>query len=269
MKTSRLLFTSLFSLLIACAPFQDSPYSDQLFHPDRNLNIQAIDRIKNIESDGKVRIAVFADSHQNYEELNRIIFDINQTDNIDFVANLGDFTNSSYNFEYDQFLNHYLYLKYPAVSVIGNHDAIGAGPSLFKKAFGPLNQWFESTSTRFILFHSANLEYQKDFDVQWLYDAVNSSAKPVIIFTHVPLKDPERFFGDTATTLLNVINHPNTNMILNGHNHVYAFGTENNTVLLQCPRAERKIWLLLEIQGNQLTITQMPTGVVQSITLKN
>lgn len=257
------------SALVACAPFQDSPYSDELSRPERMINESSIARIGDIESDGVIRIGVFADSHQNYAQLDRIIFEMNQNSDLDFVANLGDFTNSAYNFEYDQFLTHFLYLIHPAVTVIGNHDALGAGPSLFKKVFGPLNSWFETTTVRFVLFHSANLEYEDEFDAQWLLNTVTESTKPVIIFTHVPLRDAERFKGDVASKFESVINHPNTNIVFNGHNHVYSYRDDNGTKLIQAPRAESRTWLLIEIQGNQLNVKQMPSGVSQSATLKN
>lgn len=82
-------------------------------------------------------------------DLDQAIFRINQTTALDFVVNLGDMTNSAYNFEYNQFLDSIHPLRYPLLSVLGNHDSIGAGPSLFRKIFGDSNFWFESTSRRY------------------------------------------------------------------------------------------------------------------------
>lgn len=263
-----ILRTLALVFIISCAPFQDSPFSDQLLRPERNLNLVNQDRLGDMDADGVLRIAVFADSHQNYEDLDRVINAINLQLDVDFVANLGDFTNTAYNIEYNQFLDSYVRIWSPAFTVIGNHDAIGAGPSLFKKAFGPGNFWFESNDKRFIFFHSANWEDPDDFHPEWLKEAVDSSAKKVIIFAHVSLRDPERFLGQVAQLFDSVIKDSKVQLALNGHNHVFRLGMDNGTVMLQSPRVSGVRWLLLEIQGNNLTIKRMNTGEVIFATLK-
>lgn len=260
-------FLSL-SFLVACAPFQDSPFSDQLLRSARNLNILHISRLSDMDADGVLRIAVFADSHQNYEDLDRVINAINLQSHVDFVVNLGDFTNTAYNIEYNQFLDSYLRIYRPSFTVIGNHDAIGAGPSLFKKAFGTSNFWFESDNKRFVFFHSANWEDPEGFDPSWLKSVVDSSTKKVIIFSHVSLRDPERFHGLDAQIFDSVINDSKVQMVLNGHNHVFLLRMDHDTVMLQSPRVEGVRWLLLDIQGNNLSIKRMDTGEVIFATLK-
>lgn len=258
-------FMILGFVFIACAPFQDSIFSDTLLRKERHLNQKMIDLLPDINSDGVVRIAVIADSHQNYKPLDEAIDQVNDTPGIDFVANLGDFTNSAYNLEYDQFLKSYTRLEKPHITTIGNHDAIGAGPGLFKKAFGPINFWFESNSHRFVFFSTANLEDPESFDPAWLLNVVNASAKPVIIFTHIALEDPERFSGSMSATFTQVIQK--AQLILNGHNHVYFSRTLLGTTLIQGPRVEVG-WMILEIQSTNLKVTQMPKGQEEWFTLK-
>ena len=255
-------------LTVGCAPFQDSPFSDQVLHSETDLNAKASRRLSGIETDGVIRFAIFTDSHQNYQALDRVITQINKTPAVDFVVNLGDFTNSGYNLEYDQFLISYLQIQRPAFNVIGNHDAIGAGTNLFKKIFGPLNSWFESASARFILFNSANLESPSDFSAEWLWNAVSSSTKPVFIFTHTPLIDPERFQGGVAATMSNVLQHANTKAVFNGHRHVKAFSHSGGTLLPQAARAETIKRLLIEITGNQFELREKNGGGTESRTLK-
>lgn len=266
---SYLSFIGLLSYILACAPFTDSPFSDQLLHPLRVLNQISLSQLGDIENDGKIRFAVFTDSHQNYQDLDKVIYEINQTPDLDFVANLGDFTNSGYNLEYDQFLDACEVLHYPLLSAIGNHDAIGAGVDLFKKAFGDPNFWFESSSHRFIFFNSANLEDPAGFDPMWLKSTVDESSKPVFIFSHVQFRDADRFSGDVANTLDTIIANNKTQLILNGHNHIYRLWTDNNTVMLQGARVEKNQWLLVEIIGLQIRVQRMETGEVSWLTLKN
>lgn len=253
---------------LSCAPFRDSPYSDELLRSERSLNTQQNSLLGDIEADGMIRIAVMTDTHQNYKDLDEVLHKINQTEDVDFVAHLGDLSNSSYNFEYDQFLDSWVTLKPPHFVTIGNHDAVGAGTSLFKKVFGPSNFYFESATKRFIFFNSANLEDPAGFSPEWLLEAVQSSTKSVIIFTHIPLQDEERFSGATAQTFEDIINDPKTLLVLNGHNHSYLLKDQGGTALLQAPRVQGAQWLLLEISGTQLNIIQH-SGDSTWVTLKN
>lgn len=264
----KILFLVL-NLVVACAPFQDSPFSDQLLRSERDLNNVSMSKLSNMDADGIIRIAVFSDSHQNYKDLDKVINEINLLANIDFVANLGDFTNTAYNIEYNQFMDSFVRILWPAFTVIGNHDAIGAGPQLFKKAFGPSNFWFESADKRFVFFHSADWEDPPGFQPGWLQSAVDTSTKSVIIFSHVSLRDQERFEGLEAQIFNSVITNSKVQMVLNGHNHVFQYHLDSGTVMLQSPRVEGVRWLLLEIQGDDLVIQNMNTGEAISTTLKH
>lgn len=250
-------------LLIGCVPLRDSPFSDSLMRDERDLNTKSMARLNEIESDGVVRIAVFSDTHENYRGLDEIVHEINATSGIDFIANLGDSTNSSYNMEYDQFLAANAGFNRPTLTVIGNHDALGAGPSLFRKAFGPANFAFESEHVRFVFWHSANIEDPEGFDPTWLIAQVETSNKPVIVFTHIPLDDPERFTGALGERLEVLLSSPKLFAVLNGHNHSYQFNKQSGTLLLQSPRVEHAQWLLFEIKVDGFHITRKDTGGAQ------
>lgn len=240
---------------IGCGKMRGSPFSDRLLQGERNLNQRSTELLSDVEADGMIRIAVIADSHQNYRDLEGAIGELKQVADTDFLVNLGDFTNSSYNMEYDQFLRSYQLIAVPAFTVPGNHDLIGAGPSLFKQAFGSVNFYFESTTYRFIFFNSANLESPEDFSPSWLLQTVQSSAKPVLIFTHVELRDEERFFGDVAATMNQVIADSRVKAVLNGHDHVYRENYDaSGTLLLQAPRVEGPQWLVFEIQAGNFRV---------------
>lgn len=262
-----MLYLSAFA--IACAPIQDSPFSDKLLAKSPRLNIKAMDKIGDVEGDGVIRIALLADPHQNYSALSSVINEINRTRNIDFVVNLGDIGNSGYNFEYDQYISTYVNLIYPGFTVIGNHDSLGAGPQLFRKAFSSPNFWFEAGNKRYVFFNSTNLEYPDDFNPQWLKHAVTSTAKAVVIFTHCSLLDPERFAtGEAAQVFNDVLNASNVVLVANGHLHAYGLNNVNGTILVQSDRVQGDNWLILEIQGTQLTIRNMTDKTTAVVTLK-
>lgn len=269
MRTYLILFTSLMTL--ACAPFISSPYSDQLLRPERNLNNRAIQSLGTLDESNGLRFLVFSDSHQNYKELDEVIYKMNQETDVDFKINLGDVTNTSYNFEYDEFLDAVKNLKGPTFYVLGNHDAVGAGYELFKKAFGSANYYFESNTYRFIVFNGNNWERPDLFKPEWLKQTVDSSTKDVIIFIHVPLTDQERFHGSVAATFDTILNDNKVKAVFNGHNHVYGSNQKYNTLLLQCGRVQGQNgvhWLQIDISGGQMCITRKDSGVQECKTLK-
>ncbi|WII73239.1 metallophosphoesterase [Bdellovibrio sp. 22V] len=264
-------YFSFFVFCSSCAPFVDSPFSDNLLRPERNLNQLSLGKIGDIEGDGIIRIAVFSDPHQNYKATDKMVFGMNKETGVDFVAGLGDFTNSAYNLEFDEFIEAIKPLRQITLNAVGNHDSIGAGPELYRKAFGPSNFYFESATYRYIFFNSNNLENPKEFDPQWLKDRVDETGKDIMIFSHVQLRDTDRYFNADAATLGYVIEHPRVKIIFNGHNHVYDLSKDHNTIMMQCGRVdgdEGSHWLLITVQGNQFCVTRKDTGAQTCETIK-
>ncbi|MES2801628.1 MAG: metallophosphoesterase [Bdellovibrionota bacterium] len=259
------LLATFFLIITTCAPFKDSPFSDKVLSAERDLNILAQKELQDVEGDGEIKIALFADSHGNHRDLDVVLYQINQTPDVDFVVNLGDFTDSAYNLEYDRFVDSQEVLLRPNFTVMGNHDALGAGPIIFKKIFGPSNFWFETASARFIFFHTSNLEDPEGFEPQWLLDAVASSVKNVFIFSHTSLDDIERFPQELFRP---VLQNPLVKMSINGHKHVYDLQNSGGTIVLRAPRVQRLQWLVIRIVGSNLEITRMPGGELISATLK-
>ncbi|WP_413289071.1 metallophosphoesterase family protein [Bdellovibrio sp. HCB337] len=250
----RKLLLSLVFLYLACAPFRGSPYSEVLITGERDLNTKKLPDLNAIETDAVVRIGVVTDSHQNYRDFRTVVEQLNGMSGIDFVVHLGDFTNSAYNFEYDQFIELWNRLLLPKFCVQGNHDAIGAGSTLYEKAFGDANTYFESGNYRFISFMTNNWEDPNDFSPQWLLDRVQETTKAVIIFSHVPLMDTERYSGNDRAILDQVLQQPNVILSLNGHNHTYIANKVGNVVIIQGARVEGENWLTVDITATTISV---------------
>lgn len=246
---------------IGCGKYRGSPFSSDILRGERDLNISSAANLGDPEADGIIRIGLIADSHQNYKDLEAAISELKRVADVDFLVNLGDFTNSSYNMEYDQYLRSHSLISVPAFVVPGNHDMLGAGPTIFKKVFGPSNFYFESNSYRYVLFNSANLETPEYFSPSWLWQTVQNSTKPVLIFTHISLDDTERYHDDVKDTFTQVMQDSRVKAIMNGHNHAYLLRYASGTLQLQVPRVEGPQWMVLEIQGTQYQISSR-TGVV-------
>jgi predicted phosphodiesterase len=239
---------------MACAPFRGSTYSELLISASRDMNSKTLPDLSAIETDGKVRIAVITDSHQNYRDLKTVIGELNEFPEIDFIVHLGDFTNSAYNFEYDLFLDLWDKIQRPKFCVQGNHDAIGAGRALYKKAFGPANTYFDSANYRFISFMTNNWEDPDDFNPQWLLERIQETNKAVVVFSHVPLTDSERYLGNDRAVLDQVLAQNNMILSLNGHNHVYSASKQGNVVLIQGSRVEDDNWLYVDITPAMISV---------------
>ncbi|AGH96702.1 metallophosphoesterase family protein [Pseudobdellovibrio exovorus] len=251
-----------FSLVgIGCGKYRGSPFSSDILRGERDLNLSAVASLGDPEADGIIRIAIIADPHQNYKDLEDAISTLKRVTDVDFLVNLGDITNSSYNMEYDQYLRSHSLIGVPSFVVAGNHDMLGAGPAIFNKVFGTSNLFFETNSYRFILFNSANLETPENFHPDWLLSIVQASTKPVMIFSHIPLDDKERFHGDVKAKFTQIVQDSRVKAVMNGHNHAYLLRYDSGTVLLQVPRVEGNQWVVLEVQAGQYQIINQ-AGVV-------
>lgn len=267
----KVLLISLTCYLISCSPFIESPYSDEMLRPERNLNIKNLNKLTSMEADGLIKFSVFTDSHHNYRELDKVVYAHLGIDDLDFSVCLGDMTNTAYNFEYDEFLDAVKSLRVPGIFAMGNHDAVGAGVELYRKIFGAANFFFESPSFRFIVFNSNNWEDPSGFDPQWLRQTVVNSSKDVILFTHIPLNDSERYKEEVAQTFNDVMNHSRVKAVFNGHKHTYIFEERGGTVFTQAGRVQGSQgphWLTVEVSGGQICVTRMDTGGSECKNLK-
>ncbi|WP_409478992.1 metallophosphoesterase family protein [Pseudobdellovibrio sp. HCB154] len=269
-KLVRLIISCLLIFIaIRCAPLRDSPYSSHILRDERDLNNLNIAALSDIDADTQMVIAVFADSHQNYRKLRNTISHINRTPFVDFVVNLGDATNKGTNMEYDHFAKAYEEIRRPKFSVPGNHDTIGAGLFLFEQIFGPLNFYFESASHRFIFFNSNNWETPLHFNSLWLRDTVSASTKPVLIFSHIGLADAERFSNGDGEIFSEILNDPKVRLTVHGHNDGQRVYSVSGTWTVQTPRIGSLGWILLKIQGNDLSVSLPQSGLTSWYTLKS
>ena len=263
----RAIFIFFLVFTMGCGNQKDSPFSDETVHTARNLNLHNLDVATSLDS-RVITIAAFSDVHQNYTDFENVVNRINSTDGIDFVVNFGDMTNQGYNVEYDEFLYSYLKLRYPAFTVVGVHDSLGAGVQLYKKIFGPLDFFFETSDWRFIFFNTANWENPEEFRPQWLIDRVKESTKNVVIITHVSLTERHRFGDQITDSFESLFKNRKVKVALNGHGHKFIRNIVNGTVLQEIPRVEGNQWVLIKLDRTKLLIQKFPEGEKEWVPLK-
>ncbi|MBX3039362.1 MAG: metallophosphoesterase [Bdellovibrionaceae bacterium] len=243
------VLAALFFLLSGCGV--DTPFGSQTKTSVENHNHETIQELvaQGAGKTGLIRIGLLADSHQNYKGLEEAIDRLN-TQNLDFVIHLGDFTNIGLNVEFDAFVRTMGQLRHPYVVLIGNHDAIGAGIPMYRKIFGEFNTSFSYAGRKIVLYNSNSLEFQKveGFDPQWAAQELASATEPTYLFQHVNYDNKTHFTdAESADFEAMMLAAPDLRFALNGHLHA---GTQRNLGsirLATIPRSEGGQYAILEL----------------------
>lgn len=246
------LFLLLAVVIVAggCAEFKGSPFTDILTESKRNWNAVNITKIQNLGLTDQFKIALISDTHSNYNDLRDVINVLNARSDIDFVIHVGDFTNQGYNYEYDYFIEAMEKLRKPFVVVIGNHDSVGKGPSLYRQAFGAENFTIEFAKTKFIFANNNRLDFiDEGWNAQWLEDQVqNSQAKydNLIVVHHVDAANPYYFNEKSISDFNRLYSDQGVNWVVNGHLHTFNITAHLNYKQLTVPRVENGQYNVME-----------------------
>lgn len=243
--------------LVSCSPLQrSSPFSELNVSTANDLNGQAIAELSKIPnaSSGFTFIAI-ADSHQNYDSLRRVI-SVASKQEVDFLVHLGDFTNQGYNIEYDQYLQRMKELPFPFLTVIGNHDALVKGKSLFRRLFGEFNKTFEFQGYRIILFNNNNLDFYAEggTDWEWLEKVVDESTQPIILLYHINPDNKDYFTPDELRNFERVLTGSKVRLMLHGHNHVFQTEVKNGILRHQVHRTQGTHWSRIHLTPSEISI---------------
>ena len=154
-------------------------------------------------------------------------------------------------------------LSKPYLGVLGNHDVIANGESVFTRMFGPANYTFVYDSIRFIVHNTNGREYltEKVPDMNWLQsqfsDDSDETVKYVIGVSHVP-----PFHGDFQQDLVQsyaelLRTTPGFLISLHGHIHDHTDGYPFNDGVryLTSYAFDKPSFVLLKISGKSITKT--------------
>lgn len=204
----------------------------------------------------KVKFLVFADIHYRFspvhqksrEWLERIL-DRAKRENVDFVIQLGDFTQRP--LEDIDYVNCYNDFSIKTYNVFGNHDD---DVSPHEKVLGALrlesgHYFFDRNGFRFVVCdpnyiqvgseflhysdgnHSkkkiagATLDHMPPFELEWLKDVIDSSPHPCVVFSHQSFAR-ERGSVAECREVRRILEEANAKtpgkvrLVMNGHHHV-------------------------------------------------
>lgn len=247
----------------ACAKFQSSPFTDEItsgggaknqIQRERLLSsLQGV--VPKDESTG-FKIALISDNHHNYNDIDTVVDVLNQRSDINFVVHTGDMTDSSYNFEYDAFIQKFSRLFAPAFTVIGNHDAIGKGRKIYKNYFGEYNYSFVYQGYHFIFFNNNRLEFiDEGWSLDWLQaELAKNPTLPKIVFQHINYENADAFTPAMSAQMKALYESNNVQFVINGHRHVYGFDEIDGVRYVQVPRIEDASYLVLSLQDGEFQL---------------
>ncbi|MGN0210561.1 MAG: metallophosphoesterase family protein [Muribaculaceae bacterium] len=247
------IFVALF--LTGCDMIEYHPY-DINIHGDKNINERNIEAIQN-KTKGKTSFsfAVISDTQRQYDETKYAVEAINDIEAVDFVVHCGDISDFGAKLEFEKQRDILNRLNVPYVCLLGNHDCLATGQSVFSEIFGEENFAFTAGNVRFICLNTNALEYDYSHmvpDFAFIENELENyppQAEKTIVAMHAPPKSDQ--FNNNVLSLFNysITQFPNLQFCLNGHLHTLEIVDffENGILYYQCPCAKARQFLLFHI----------------------
>lgn len=224
------LVCALLLVLTSCEQlFQYNSNEIILSEHDKDLTNKNLQRIQKLSAGDTVRFIFMADTQRWYDETEDFVTSANRQSDISFVIHGGDISDFGLTQEFKWVNEIMLKLKYPYLTVIGNHDLIANGPTIYKRMFGPFDYSFEFGNNKFVLINTNSREYAFDGSIPnltWLRNQLsdNKENKNLIVVAHVPPFDAD-FDPNLEKQYSSILAaDPNVKFTLYGHRHSFYEG---------------------------------------------
>jgi 3',5'-cyclic AMP phosphodiesterase CpdA len=186
------------------------------------------DNESSIGSDFK--IAFIADTHNYYDELNKLVNTINRNGPYSFIVVCGDITNYGLLEEYKETKRILQRLNYPYLVAVGNHDLLSNGNNIFLRMFGKTEFDFTYKNIQLIFFNNNNWESGGVIpNKKWVEMILKESTPQFrIMVSHVSPRDTKRFNYSMIAEWEDLMTTYGVNYYINGHDHnptEYSFGS--------------------------------------------
>ena len=214
--------------VFSCQPFKYSPTDLEYLDSNPEFNVANLTRIS-AQARGprkQFKIAVLADTHIWYDELEDFVDRINADTTFDFVVLAGDFTKFGYADEYTLFTDIFTTLKAPGLAGIGNHDLQADGKTVYQRLFGPMDFSFTYRGAKFIFFNDNARGIDCCVpDFAWLENELAGAGDSLAIIA-VSHAAPESDQLDSALSqrMIGLFAKYHVKLSIHGHSHNYDFG---------------------------------------------
>lgn len=188
-------------LLFACTSceelFEYHPNQIRLDSDERNLTSQNLARLQQQQPGDTLRLLVMGDTQRFYDDAADFVEAANKFTDIDFVIHQGDISDFGFAQEHKWVHDIMKKLKWPYLTVVGNHDLLANGSKVYQQMYGPLNYTFTYGHTKFVFVDTNGREYSFNGrvpDIAWLNTQLNQPSEDetysqAIVVSHVPPYD--------------------------------------------------------------------------------
>jgi 3',5'-cyclic AMP phosphodiesterase CpdA len=255
-------------LVSSCDLLEFSPNDARASDEERNLTEQSLERLatqpKPTGGD-TLRFVFTADSQRYYDELDPLVRSINQQRGVSFVIIGGDVSDFGLSREMRWVNDKLKQLTVPYFTVIGNHDEVGNGRTVYQEIFGPLNYTFTYGDTRFVLLDTNSREYAFNGqvpDVPWLQQqlATIEDAHRQVVVSHVPPFDHDFDSALVKSYTKTLARSPELVFHLSGHTHKFGVSRpyKDGVTYISSYSVEQRQYLLLTLWGrNHYTLDKV------------
>lgn len=239
--------------LFDITPYDAAPPKDL-----RLLNAAAAGRITEGlgGADGPITIGLLSDPHYHYADMADIVSHMRADASIDLVVVPGDLTDQGLVGEYEWFARGMQALDVPWIAVIGNHDHLGNGSTVYEAMFGPRNFVIDLARHRFIFFDDTAWESEQPPDIAWLEQALAGVGERIpVVFTHIP-PFSDQLTGPLEEQMRELFADAMVPVVVHGHQNRFAFNEFywDEVKYLCAPWPEDRSYAKLTLDGRQVQV---------------
>ena len=232
----------------------------------RDIHARNIPRIEAACSGKRtIRFAVFSDTQRWYDETKDAVRALNRRTDLDFVIHAGDMTDFGLRAEFERQRDLFEQLEAPYVALIGNHDCLGTGRTVFGKIFGEPDFAFTAGTVRFICVNTnaLDVDYHGVPNLPFVEQELArypAGCDRTVCAMHAST-DSEQLNGEPAAALHALFRQfPGfLNLCIHGHGHSYERSEpfEDGVIYIQTDAIFKRNYLLYTITEEDWSCEQI------------
>jgi len=240
---------TVLALVVLAGCLEYSPHQLPTDESERDLNRKALERIL-AQPDAPIRFAVVGDTQRGFDEAEDAIRAINRRDDVQFVVQVGDFTNVGIWLEFRRMNEIFARLDVPYLVLIGNHDWFSNGGAIYREMFGPTDFAFTHRRVRFVMFDSNSVSHDFDGtvpDVAWVAEqlAPSTGHDRSLALAHIAPGGGSLFDGSLTAPLLAVLAQAGVDLSIHGHQHSFETYEREGVRFVIADHVSRRSYLVV------------------------
>ncbi|UTW63149.1 metallophosphoesterase [bacterium SCSIO 12741] len=253
--------TFLIIFLVSCIeyhPYEASP-------DETNLTKINLDRLLANPDSDTLRFALIGDTQRFYDETDDFVDVINGYPELDMVIVSGDLSDFGIEYEFELMHDLFAELSMPYLTVIGNHDLVYNGKTVYEEMYGALDYSFTFKGNKFIMINTNSREFGFNGrvpNISWLRKELSEmkDEEQAIIVSHVPPDAPD-FDPDLVEPYLHTLDSSKKVLVtLNGHLHGFREGKfpDSQVRYINSYSTEKRSFVIVKIWDRGYDYQQIP-----------